>query len=178
MLTPIGSVRTLTAGMPPGRAVTASRRQRGVFLIEALLGILIFSLGILALIGMQAAAISAQSDARYRIEAANLAEKMQNNIWLNVDRSSPANLSTSLANFSHNEGGANCAFTGTPSVDPLVTNWVTEVRAAGSGLPNATTAMQQILVNTASFNRVTITVCWLPPRALSPSRYTIVTFVN
>ena len=36
-------------------------------------------LGILALIGMQAAAISAQSDARYRIEAANIAEKMSNN---------------------------------------------------------------------------------------------------
>ena len=140
------------------------RRQQGVFLIEALLGILIFSLGILALIGMQAAAISAQSDARYRIEAANIAEKMSNNIALNVDRSSTTNLQTSLNLFAHNSGGSNCAFTGAASADALVTAWVTEVRAAGSGLPGATTAMQQILVDTSAtgFNRVTITVCWLP----------------
>ena len=173
-----GPIRGRSSVQSRSRAATAWRRQQGVFLIEALLGILIFSLGILALIGMQAAAISAQSDARYRIEAANLAEKMQNNIWLNVDRSTPANLATSLANFSHNESGANCAFSGTPSADALVTAWVTEVRAAGSGLPNATAAMQQILVNTGTFNRVTITVCWQPPRALTPSRHTIVTFVN
>ncbi len=156
------------------------RRQQGVFLIEALLGILIFSLGILALIGMQAAAISAQSDARYRIEAANIAEKMSNNIALNVDRSSTTNLQTSLNLFAHNSGGSNCAFTGTASADALVTAWVTEVRAAGSGLPGATTAMQQILVDTSAtgFNRVTITVCWLPPRAAAASRHTVVSFVN
>ena len=40
-----------------------AKRQRGVMLIEALIGILIFSIGILAIIMMQAQAISAQSDA-------------------------------------------------------------------------------------------------------------------
>jgi type IV pilus assembly protein PilV len=161
-----------------GRSVPL--RQRGVFLIEALLGILIFSLGILALIGMQAAAISAQSDARYRMEAANLTERMQNNIWLSVDRSSAANLATSLAAFSHKPGGSNCAFTGTASGNATVTSWASAVQAASTGLPGSTAAMQQIVVDTSSgaYNKVSITVCWQPPRAVTASRHTIVTFVN
>ena len=43
-----------------------ARTQAGVMLIEALIGILIFSIGILALIGMQGAAIRNTTDARYR----------------------------------------------------------------------------------------------------------------
>lgn len=154
--------------------------QRGSFLIEALIGILIFSLGILALVGMQAAAISAQSDARYRTEASNLAQQMVNNIWLNVSRTSAAALQTSLTDFQHQAAGGNCNFSGTVSANALVNDWITSVTAAGSGLPGATAAMQQITVNTAAggFNQVTITLCWLPPRAATPNRHTVVTYVN
>ena len=45
--------------------------QSGVMLIEALVGILIFMIGILALIAMQATAIRTAGDARYRTEAVN-----------------------------------------------------------------------------------------------------------
>jgi type IV pilus assembly protein PilV len=154
--------------------------QRGSFLIEALIGILIFSLGILALVGMQAAAISAQSDARYRTEASNLAQQMVNNIWLNVSRTNAAALQTSLDNFEHQPAGGACNFSGTVSGNPLVSDWIDSVTAAGSGLPGATAAMQQITVNTdaGGFNRVAITVCWLPPRAATPNRHTVVTYVN
>ena len=154
--------------------------QRGLFLIEALLGILIFSLGILALIGMQAAAISAQSDARYRMEAANQAEKIVDTIWLNVDRTSTATLQTSLLTFQHMTGGTSCAFTGTASSNALVTSWASGVQAASTGLPGSTSAMQQITVDTSSsgYNKVSVSVCWLAPRATAPSRHTVVTFVN
>jgi type IV pilus assembly protein PilV len=57
-------------------------RQGGVVLIEALLGILIFSIGILALIGMQSVAVKNTSDARYRTEAAYLASQMVSQIRL------------------------------------------------------------------------------------------------
>jgi len=154
--------------------------QRGSFLIEALIGILIFSLGILALVGMQAAAISAQSDARYRTEASNLAQQMVNNIWLNVTRTNAAALQASLVNFEHQPAGGACNFSGTASGNTLVTDWIDSVTAAGSGLPGTTAAMQQITVNTAAggFNRVAITICWLPPRAATPNRHTVVTYVN
>lgn len=154
--------------------------QGGSFLIEALLGILIFSMGILALVGMQASAISAQSDARYRIEAANLADRMADNVWLNVDRSSAANLQTSLAAYAHMTGGSTCSYTGSASANTIVTDWVTAVTAAGSGLPGTSAAMQQILIDTtaAGYNKVTVTICWRAPKATANSRLTTVTYVN
>lgn len=168
---------TVLLGSPKGQC---ARGQRGVFLIEALLGILIFSLGILALIGMQAAAISAQSDARYRMEAANQAEKIVNTIWLSVDRTTATTLQTSLLTFQHMTGGTGCAFTGSASSNALATSWASAVQATGTGLPGSTSAMQQITVDTstAGFNKVSVSVCWLAPRALTPSRHTVVTFVN
>ena len=58
--------------------------QRGVFLIEALVALLIFSIGILGLVSLGAVAISAQSDAQYRTEAANLANKVVAEIALDI----------------------------------------------------------------------------------------------
>ena len=55
--------------------------QRGVMLIEALIGILIFSIGILALLGMQAVAMSATIDAKYRSEASFLANEVIGVMW-------------------------------------------------------------------------------------------------
>ncbi len=172
----------LILAKPQGLRQPARRSgQRGSFLIEALLGILIFSLGILALVGMQAAAISAQSDARYRTEAANLAQQMINNIWLNVDHTSSATIQTGLAGFAHLTSGAvnSCSFSGTASGNALVSSWVTSVTGA-SGLPGATAAMQQITVDTSvsGYNKIAITLCWQAPRATTPNRHTVVTYVN
>jgi type IV pilus assembly protein PilV len=57
--------------------------QSGVMLIEALIGILIFSIGILALLGMQATAMRATIDAKYRSEAAFLANEIIGVMWVN-----------------------------------------------------------------------------------------------
>ena len=46
------------------------RTQRGGFLLEALVGILIFTLGVLGLLALQGRAIGYSSDAQYRGEAA------------------------------------------------------------------------------------------------------------
>lgn len=175
MLSSPRTVRTVATRRAPIRAA-----QGGSFLIEALLGILIFSLGILALVGMQASAISAQSDARYRIEAANLTEQLLNNIWLNVDRSSTTNLQTSLAAYAHQTSGTLCNYSGTASSNAIVTTWATAVTAAGTGLPGATSSMLQVNVDTTAtgFNRVSVTVCWMPPKATAASRHTVVTYVN
>jgi type IV pilus assembly protein PilV len=52
--------------------------QRGSALMEALVAILIFSFGI---IGVVAASIRATNDARYRAEAANLANAVIGDMW-------------------------------------------------------------------------------------------------
>ncbi|OFZ88431.1 MAG: type IV pilus modification protein PilV [Betaproteobacteria bacterium RBG_16_64_18] len=180
MLTP-----SMTA-MPQHRSAprpTGQGLQRGVFLIEALLGILIFSLGILSLVAMQTAAVSAQSDARYRIEAANLADQIAGTIWLNLDRTSAASIQTSLATFQLNTSGAisGCAFTGgNPAASADVTAWVNTVTAAGTGLPGTTGSMLQITFNAAggAYNQVSVTLCWKTPVDTTPHRHTLVSFIN
>jgi type IV pilus assembly protein PilV len=62
----------------------AAQKQNGVMLIEAMIGILIFSIGILALIGMQAAAVKNTADARYRSEAAYLANRIVSQMRLDI----------------------------------------------------------------------------------------------
>jgi type IV pilus assembly protein PilV len=55
--------------------------QGGSALLEALIAILVFSFGVLGLIGILAASIRATNDARYRAEAANLANALIGDMW-------------------------------------------------------------------------------------------------
>ncbi|MFI4927016.1 MAG: hypothetical protein ACHP7E_04930, partial [Burkholderiales bacterium] len=50
-------------------------------LIEAVIAILIFSIGILGIVGLQATAIQQSSDARYRAQAAELAQQLLGQMW-------------------------------------------------------------------------------------------------
>ena len=154
--------------------------QRGVFLLEALVAILIFSLGVLGMVAMGAAAVSAQSDAHYRTEAANLTDEIASTITLNVNYSSDKALAASLLPFAHQpNGGADCQFTGGPSANAAVLAWAGRVANAATGLPGATGTSQQIVVATgAGFNRVTVTVCWQAPTDRAMRRHTLVTYVN
>ena len=59
-----------------------TRRQSGVMLIEALIALLIFSVGILGIVGMQSAAVQASGDAKYRSDAALLANQLIGRMWV------------------------------------------------------------------------------------------------
>ena len=63
------------------RTRRASAAQRGVALLESLIAILIFSFGILGLIGILIGSIRATNDACYRAEAANLAQMLIGAMW-------------------------------------------------------------------------------------------------
>ena len=56
-------------------------RQTGAYLLEALIGILIFSFGILGIVGLQAQAIRFTNDAEYRAEAVYLANSLISQMW-------------------------------------------------------------------------------------------------
>lgn len=60
--------------------------QQGVVLLEALVAILIFSMGVLALVGLQAAMIKNTSDSKFRSEASFIAQQRIGMMW-----SDPAN---------------------------------------------------------------------------------------
>ncbi|MFM9835113.1 MAG: prepilin-type cleavage/methylation domain-containing protein [Methylophilaceae bacterium] len=59
------------------------QQQQGVVLLEALIAILIFSFGILALAGLQAAMIKNTTDSKFRSDAANVAQRQLGIIWAN-----------------------------------------------------------------------------------------------
>jgi len=58
------------------------KRQRGVAIIEVLIAVLLFSLGILGLIGLQARALSFSIDAEDRNRASLLANDVASTMWL------------------------------------------------------------------------------------------------
>jgi len=133
--------------------------QRGVMLLEALIGILIFSVGILALIGMQAMAMRATIDAKYRSEASFLANEILGKMWV-ADK-------TNLAAFATSPG--------TPAACPAapVCPWIDRVELL---LPNATGANAPEIA--VSANEVTVTVRWQPPGDAQPSNHVAVTQIN
>lgn len=155
-----------------------------MFLIEALVAIFLFAIGILGIVGVSAYAVAAQSDAQYRIEATNLAGRITQEAWLRVDRvtgNTPAlraaALKASLETFAHQTGGADCAFSGGISGEAAVTDWVTAARK----LPGASAAMQQIKIDTdaaTGFNKITVTVCWQVPTNPVPRKHVFAAFVN
>jgi type IV pilus assembly protein PilV len=55
--------------------------QQGVVLLEAMIAILIFSIGVLAIIGLQAAMIKNTADSKYRAEASYIAQTRIGQMW-------------------------------------------------------------------------------------------------
>lgn len=64
--------------------VRAPDAERGSVLLEALIGILIFSMGILAIIGLQAASTKFATDAKYRSDASYIANQTLAKMWVDT----------------------------------------------------------------------------------------------
>jgi len=136
--------------------------QQGVMLLEALIGILIFSLGVLALVAMQAVSISNVSNARYRTEAAFLANEIISSMW--VDRGA------ALANLD------NYKYPG-PAYAPK-DNWVTAVTGL---MPQSDIYPPSITVTPVpglSAQQVTVTIRWRAPDALTPSNHVAIGYLS
>jgi len=74
------------------KPVSPRSAQEGVMLLEALIAILIFSIGILSIVGLQASMIKNTADAKLRSEASYLAQERIGQLWT----ADPATLATYL----------------------------------------------------------------------------------
>jgi type IV pilus modification protein PilV len=169
----------------PAETRRAPPSQGGFFLIEAMVAILIFALGILGLVAMGGTAVSSQSDAQYRTEASGIANAIAGQMALALDRTNPTTKAASLAAFAHLPDSATpCTFTGPPELDSVSAPTVFPLlqRAANAasapGMPGATAANQQIFVDPATFGRVVITLCWKTASDNAWRRHTLVAYVN
>lgn len=138
--------------------------QQGVILLEALIGILIFSLGVLALVAMQAVSVSNVSNARYRTEAAFLANEIISEMW--VDRGANCG---NVINYAVSGGTAGSA--------PGAGRWLTKVQQL---LPGSDTYPPEVtVVNPAvGGKQVTVTIRWKAPEAVAPSNHVAIAFIS
>jgi type IV pilus assembly protein PilV len=133
-----------------------TRRQSGVALLEALVGILIFSIGILALMGLQAQSIRNTVEAKYRNEAAYLTNQIIGQMW--VDRLNIADYDTTA--------GAN----------PAMVSWRNRVAAV---LPRVVVGGTNSPTIVVAGNQVTVTVFWQLPGSDSVLRqFSVVAQIN
>lgn len=137
--------------MPATRTARSAKRpprhQGGVMLLEALIAILIFSIGILGVVGLQATAVQQSTEARYRSEAAHLAEQLIGTMW--TSNRTVAALQTQFNT---------CADAATCSGYQA---WFTKVRATLPGVIAASPT--EPAVNVDGSGIVTITLFWRSP---------------
>lgn len=125
--------------------IPSMKAQSGVLLIEALVGILIFSVGIIALIGLQGAAIANSTEAKYRSDASYFAQKIVAMMWADRGTSVTPRVPTY-----DTSGGSN----------PNLIAWRNEVTAA---LPGATGSNQPTVTVTGDWVNgydVTVVIRW------------------
>ena len=127
-------------------------------LIEALVGMLIFMIGILALMGMQAAAISNTSQAKFRSDAALLAGQIVSSMWAD-----PNNIPA-------------YAYTSGTSANTKVNAWVASVSNTLPGA-SATTNAPAITVSalTNGGYDVSVTVRWQAPNETTANAHNFTT---
>ena len=136
--------------------VPGLKQQRGVALLEALLGILIFSIGILGLIAMQAMAVKQMADAKYRSDASFLANQLIGKMWGNR-----ANLAT-------------YAYPGNGIPPVTIASWIVDVQ---NTLPGSS-VMANLPVIQVAGNQVTVNIYWQPPSAAVRNNYVSVAYIN
>lgn len=176
-----------------------ARRQSGVMLIEAMLAILIFSIGVLGIIGLQATANKASVQAKYRSEASLLANEIIGRMWASDRR-----LATIAGNFA-DPNSCPVAQAAAAALNPPVnvvctaseyTRWAWAGYSAAPALETAPApgSVLQMLPSAANFrpevlvtavpsplpltypatdriprSQVTVRVKWLPPGEPPPS---------
>lgn len=126
------------------------RHARGAMLIEVLVAILIFSIGVLALVGLQAQMTHAQSSAKSRADATYLANELIGVMWSDT---------TNLSSYDTCDGYARCS------------EWQAKVANA---LPKGTGTIDVV---DATTGEVTITVRWTSPSD-GDHQYVTTTFIR
>lgn len=140
---------------PSSRRRTAAGAQAGFTLIEGLVSILIFSIGVLALVGLQTTSIRQSTQAQYRTDASQLANELIGQMWV----SDVAGMSAAFVT-----GGA------------AYNAWLPRVTAA---LPGSAASAPTVTVDANGV--VTVNIFWKAPNepAAEPThRFTTVTQIR
>lgn len=129
---------------------TSYPAQQGSTLLETLIAILIFSLGILSIVGLQATSVKLSSDAKYRSDANLLVNQIIAKMWVS----------------DHTALGLKTQFEGTGGTGGTAYNaWVTDVTNALPGVAGNEPTISVFTSNATAVpsSLVTVTVRWKTP---------------
>lgn len=138
--------------------INSRSNQSGSVLLEGMIAILVFSMGVLAIVGLQASSMRTVSDAKYRLEASYLANRLVSSLW--------AAGSSGISNFSLPGGNS-----------PELATWLADVTTR---LPGAGDHAPTVLITgdaTSGFT-ATVTMSWQLPSEPEPHQYIAVAFIN
>jgi len=134
--------------------------QNGIVLLEALIAILIFAFGVLALVGLQASSINNVLDAKYRADASFVANEIIGKMWLKR---------TTLNTFE-------CAPCTATNGNADTKAWVAQMAASGNfPLP---AARASIIRDPGAGNPMRVVVQWTPPQTQVQHSHVAITYVN
>lgn len=133
-------------------------RQRGAVILEALIAMLLFSIGILAIIGLQAASIKNVALAKYRTDASLLANQAIGQMWV-ADKSNAA----LVANFGSQAGAGYIA-------------WASSVAQTLPGVAGVPANAPAIAID--ANNNASVTVFWQAPDEAISHNYTAIAVIR
>jgi type IV pilus assembly protein PilV len=137
------------------------RQQTGSILLEALIGIVLFLIGILGLAGLYTASMKNAGEAQYRAEAIAMA----NSLIAEMRTANPTTRPTG-----YKEGGTDYS------------RWVSRIKNTSNGVPGAMPTPLSITI-VPTRNAVSVTVHWQPKNAgngvtPTPHHYTLNTVLD
>jgi type IV pilus assembly protein PilV len=127
--------------------------QKGAALIEALVSILIFTIGIVAIMGVQTVSMRTVSDSKMRMDAAHLAQKIIAEMW-----AVPRNTSSGQV-----DNAYLAATYASPSGAAYVRWRDNEVYAGATSLPKANQPGNAPTIVIDGSNAVTVSLFWQAP---------------
>ena len=164
--------------------------QHGIFLVEAMIAVFVFAVGVLSMISMQAVAIAAQNTTQFRAEAEHLIDQLIGQIRMSVSHDTATGniVGSSFTAFAHQATtAANCSFSGAAATNTIVTDWVNTVRGldgagvaiTGKGLPGVTDARVQVqAVSGNGLNQLRVTLCWQGANDKTPHSHSVVSYID
>ena len=127
---------------------SSPRQQGGSTLLESLIAILVFSFGVLGMVGLQAASIKSISEAKYRTDAAFLANELIGQMWaeratITTDYTAPDDWADRVASTLPG-GTGSVAVSVDPNTTPLLRTTVTVQWTVPGNAPHQFVSVAQI----------------------------------
>jgi len=142
-------------------------RQSGYMLFEAMVALMIFTVGVLGIMGMVVVATQNNTDAKYRIEASLLVNELIGQMW--ADNRDPAVLTTNYAGGGGTDGAKYTAW-----LNDIIAN--KRLPGVEAGNPNVPTV--DVLATANGGSQVVLRISWQLPGESSPHNHVAVTQIS